>query len=273
MNEQQTQEQTGNHSSSTVTPDPLVYLDTFSASEFVKTYKRQSYKLLELKDGMHVLDVGCGPGDDAQAMAQFVGSSGGVVGVDNDQRMLTEARRRAVGKEVVVEFCLCDAHQLSFGDKVFDCCHAERIFQHLANPRQALTEMVRVTKTGGCIGVIEPDWETLVIDAVDRDTTRKIAHFICDQIVRNGWIGRQLPNLFRACGLTKIGVVASAMPLTDFVLADQLWGLRRNAERAGKAGIVSASDIAEWIEYLENAGKTNHFWGAVTGFAVSGQKP
>lgn len=273
MNGQQAQEQRWASVSSTAPPDQLLYLDTYSAAEFAQTYKRQLYALLQVREGHCVLDVGCGPGDDVRAMAQIVGWSGKVVGVDNDEKMITEARRRAADAGLSVEFHLCDVHQLTFEDGLFDRCHADRVFQHLEDPEQSLGEVVRVAKPGGRILVIEPDWETLVVDVPDRTITRKMAHFICDQIVHNGWMGRQLPNLFKACGLIEIGVVARAVPLTDFILADRLWGLRRNAERAREAGIVSASEAVEWIESLEQASQGNRFFGAVTGFAVFGQKP
>ena len=273
MKEHQAREQRWSNLGSTSSPDQLLYLDTYSAAEFARTYKRQSYELLQIQEGHCVLDVGCGPGDDARAMTKLVGCSGTVVGVDNDEKMITEARRRAADAGLSVEFTLCDVHQLTFDGNLFDACRADRVFQHLEDPQGALAEVIRVAKPGARIVVIEPDWETLVVDVPDRTITRKISHFICDQIMHNGWIGRQLPNLFKACGLLEIGVAASAVPLTDLILADRLWGLRRNAERARNAGLVSTSEAAEWVDNLEQAGQENRFFGAVTGFAVRGRKP
>jgi len=145
MNEQPVQEQAWASVSSMAAPDQLLYLDTYSAAEFAQAYKRQSYELLRAQAGHYVLDVGCGPGDDARAIAKIVGHSGQVVGVDNDEKMVAEARKRAAGMAgLSVEFCLCDAHQLAFDDNVFDCCRADRVFQHIEAPRQALAEVVRV---------------------------------------------------------------------------------------------------------------------------------
>jgi ubiquinone/menaquinone biosynthesis C-methylase UbiE len=273
MNKQQAQEHSWANIGSRGAPDQLLYLDTYSSAEFALRYKQQSYELLQVHGGHCVLDVGCGPGDDVRAMAEIVGDSGKVVGVDCDEKMIVEARRRAADAGLSVEFYLYDAHQLAFDDDLFDRCYADRVFQHLKDPQQALGEVVRVAKPRGRLMVIEPDWETLVIDLPDRTITRKITHFICDQIVRNGWMGRQLPNLFKACGLIEISIIARTVPLTDFKLADRLWGLRRNAERAREAGVVSESEVNGWIESLEQARQGSRFFGAVTGFAVCGQKP
>ncbi len=254
-------------------PDPLHYLDTYSAADFAQAYKRLSYELLQVLPGYHILDVGCGPGDDVRALAQLVGASGKVIGIDHNERMISEARQRAENTGLPVEFYLCDVASLPFEQHTFNACRADRIFQHLENPQRALTEIIRVAKPGARILVMEPDWETLVVDLPDRSTTRKIANFICDRILRNGWIGRQLPNLFRICGCEEIGVTANAVPLTDFSLADFLWGLRRNAERACDAGVVSESEMKSWSESLEQASQAHRFFGAVTGFAVCGTKP
>ncbi len=211
--------------SPTGAPDRLLYLDTLSATEFAQAYKRQSFELLDVQEGGWVLDVGCGLGDDVRMLAQRVGRTGRVLGVDNDAAMVAAARQRGSGKTLPVAFHLGDVHHLAFREDVFDCCRADRVFQHLEDPRQALAEIVRVARPGARIVAIEPDWETLVVDVADRATTRKITNFTCDRMVRNGWIGRQLPNLFRAYGLAEIGVAAGAVPLTDFTLADRLWGL------------------------------------------------
>jgi ubiquinone/menaquinone biosynthesis C-methylase UbiE len=273
MDNHQTREQAWSSMSPTSVPDPLLYLDTLNATDFAKAYKRQSFEVLDIQEGHWILDVGCGPGDDVRMLAQLVGQTGKVVGIDNDEEMITEARKRAAGKALPVEFYLCDAHRLIFGDGVFDCCRADRVFQHLENPQQALAEVVRVVKSGARIAVIEPDWEMLVIDVADRVTTRRIVNFVCDRIVHNGWMGRQLPNLFKVCGLTEIGVAAGTLPLTDFTLADRIWGLRRNAKRAEIAGVVSASEATRWIENLEYANQNGRFFGASTGFTVWGRKP
>jgi trans-aconitate methyltransferase len=56
------------------TNDPDYYirfLDQASADESFQAYKRHSFALLDLQPGRHVLDVGCGTGEDARAMASL----------------------------------------------------------------------------------------------------------------------------------------------------------------------------------------------------------
>lgn len=153
------------------------YLDAAGEQERVQAFKQRSFALLEAKAGAHLLDVGCGTGDDVRTLAQIVGSTGRVVGVDTSETMVSEARKRAEGLNLPVEYYVGDAQQLDFPANTFDGCRAERVLQHVAHPRQALAEMVRVARPGGRIVVLDPDFETLIIDAEDRALTRKLLNF------------------------------------------------------------------------------------------------
>jgi SAM-dependent methyltransferase len=231
-------------------PDRVLYLDTFGQVDFVQHSKQQTFALLELAPGAQVLDAGCGTGDDARALAAHVGLDGMVIGVDNDPRMVAEAERRAAGAERNVQFLLGDLHQLELPDASFDACRADRVFQHLADPRQALAELVRIARPAGRIVVSEPDWGTLVIDSVDREVTRRFCHYLCDTVVRNGWIGRQLRGLFLEAGLEDIVVFTGTLSLTSYQMADRLWGAgaehspcrcrRGHRGRSGRALAVGA---------------------------------
>ena len=78
-------------------PEAFVkYLDTVTGLEAAQAYKQRSYELLNLKPGHRVLDVGCGTGDDVCAMAKIVGLSGRVVGIDNSEVMIAEAKKPSV---------------------------------------------------------------------------------------------------------------------------------------------------------------------------------
>src|SRR5579875_1960914 len=98
-------------------PDYFIrFLDEASADESFQAYKQHSFKLLELQPGQHILEIGCGTGEDAQAMAQRVVPGGRVVAVDSSRHMIAVARQRAEGCGLPVEFHAADAHRLPFAD-------------------------------------------------------------------------------------------------------------------------------------------------------------
>ena len=51
--------------------------------------------LMHIELGHRIPDVGCGPGTDTVPLAQTVGPSGLVVGIDYDQEMIATADQRA----------------------------------------------------------------------------------------------------------------------------------------------------------------------------------
>ncbi|MFL6222819.1 MAG: hypothetical protein ACJ75K_08300 [Actinomycetes bacterium] len=61
--------------------------------------------------------------------------------------------------------------------------------QDVLDAGQALSEMIRVTRKGGRVVDFDFDWDTLIIDHPDKETTRTIVPPYSDPI-RNGWIGR-----------------------------------------------------------------------------------
>ncbi|MFN8493086.1 MAG: methyltransferase domain-containing protein [Caldilineaceae bacterium] len=253
-------------------PSPILYMDTMRATEFSQFYKQHTYSLLRLAAGMTVLDVGCGTGDDVRALSQVVGNTGKVVGIDTSETMISEARARSEPGILSVDFRQADVHHLPFGADSFDRCRADRVFQHLEQPQQALQEMCRVLRPEGLVVISEPDWETLVIDGVALALLQKFVGFICSRIVKNARIGRQLPNLFKAAGLQQVTVTAGAFAITDYTLANKLWGLERNALRAMQANVFTQAEYAEWLTTLQQAGQADRFFGSATGFSVSGQK-
>jgi ubiquinone/menaquinone biosynthesis C-methylase UbiE len=190
----------------TVDPKFFVrFVDAANEMASVRACKRRMEALLQPRVGQRILDLGCGTGDDARALARLVAPGGRVVGVDNSEAMLAEARRRAVGLSLSLEYRLSDAQRLDLPDETFDGCRTERTFMHLEAPEQALAEMVRVARPGGKVVVFDFDWDTLLVDHPDPSLTRRILDLMADSL-RNGRIGRRLPGMFEEAGLGEISI-------------------------------------------------------------------
>ena len=249
----------------------VVYLDTVGGVAGVQAYKRRILSALQLRPGLHVLDVGCGTGDDLNAIAAIVGDAGRAVGLDVSEALLAEARKRAAAQGVTVELHAGDAHALPFADASFDVARTERVLQHVQDPARVLAEMVRTTRPGGRVVAAEPDWDTLIVDGADRSVTRRILHHRCDR-VRNGWIGRQLAALFRDAQLAQIGVSAEAVIVTDLAVADALYELRASARQAAAEAVVTAGEADDFIAALEGAAAARRFFTSMTGFVAVGAR-
>jgi ubiquinone/menaquinone biosynthesis C-methylase UbiE len=247
----------------------ISFLDAGNALEDVKSVKRVMLAQLELGDGMSLLDIGCGTGDDVRDLAQVVGRRGRVVGVDVSGAMIAEAKQRHATAALPLEFVAGDAQDLTFPDASFDCCRTERMLMHLDDPEKALAEMVRVVRPDGRVVVFDFDWDAVFVDSPYKETTRKIVHAFSDGI-KHGWIGRRLPRLFRAAGLTDIICVPHAVrPHCAF--AHRLFD--GHLAKAQQAGLLCADELVRWWQHLEQAEAAGQFHLGILGFIVGGRKP
>lgn len=70
---------------------PADYLNRLAESDLGRSYKSLVLNELGVQPGAIVVDLGCGPGADLVALADAVGSTGRVLGVDNDASAIAEA--------------------------------------------------------------------------------------------------------------------------------------------------------------------------------------
>ena len=101
----------------------------------------------DVRDGDRVLDVACGTGILARLADPLVGMKGSVVGVDINESMLNVAR----SKSNKIKWQKAPAEALPFPPLSFDRALCQFGLMFFEDPGQALSEMYRVTRPGGCI--------------------------------------------------------------------------------------------------------------------------
>lgn len=114
-------------------------------------------KAAGLKEGMRVLDVGCGVGDVSMLAARLVGPSGSVLAVDRSEAALAIAARRAAAHGLDwVEFANRDATTLPAQDK-FDAIVGRFVLLHFTDPTVLLKGLTPLLAPGGVIAFAEMD--------------------------------------------------------------------------------------------------------------------
>jgi ubiquinone/menaquinone biosynthesis C-methylase UbiE len=238
----------------------LDYLQT--VSEVLRPVKNRSYLLMQIEKEQKILDVGCGPGTDTINLAKLVGQLGQICGVDHDSEMIEKARQRAEQEEVSawVEHKCSDSKSLPYQDNYFDASRSERVFQHLLDPQSTLGEMVRVTKKGGWIVVVDSDWGTLSINSEDVDIERRLQRLYAEKALNNGYSGRRLYRLLKMQHLVKVLVEAHAINLTDYSLARKILLLDKLEQYALEGNIVTEEELLRWRTSLEEAAANDAFY-------------
>jgi len=250
-------------------PDFFVrFMDEAQKPAGIQASKRLMLEGMSLAPGQAVLEVGCGPGTDVFDLVDIVGPDGRLVGLDASEAMIAEARRRASERQLPVTFEVGEVQALPFPDAAFDACRAARLLEHLPDAARALSEMARVTRSGGRVVVFDLDWDTLIIDHPDKQTTRTIVLSYADSI-RNGWIGRQLPRLFKEQGLEVLSV-DPVQVFVHYVLAELFLG--SHLAELQKSRTLSPAQARRWWECLRQADEHGTLLISFTTFVVVGAK-
>lgn len=110
-----------------------------------------------VREGMTVVDFGCGPGFFTVNMAEMVGPGGKVFGVDLQQEMLAKVSEKIVGTDLEPRIVLHHCSPASTGlQEMVDFVLAFYVLHELPNQRDFFTEMASILKKQGKMLVVEP---------------------------------------------------------------------------------------------------------------------
>ena len=140
-----------------------------------------------ITEGMRVLDIGSGAGDVALTLAELVGPTGQVIGVDVNASILDTARQRAANVGMRnLEFIAGDARMLTFADK-FDAIVGRFVLMYMAEPGNAFAKLIIHLKPGGIAAFQEPEY-TLYPAFLHPDTPlmNQLIRWILDVFTHSG---------------------------------------------------------------------------------------
>ena len=200
-----------------------------------------------IREGMRVLDVGCGSGDVAFLLATLVGSDGEVVGIDHDAHALAIAAQRAAPapqpQPTFVQSTLLGLPAALGG---FDAIVGRRVLMYQADAVAAVRALARHLRPGGVMVFQEHD-TTMAPASLENFTLHRQAQgWLREMIAREGadlHIGFNLHGIFTQAGLKPASVRAECLVQTP----DNAYALghivRACLPRITALGVASNEDV------------------------------
>ena len=219
---------------------------------------------LGLGPGHRVADVGCGSGALLPLLAERVGPTGRVVGIDRDARLLAAAGEQTAAYPWV-ELVDADASTYDVGDTPLDAAHCRLVLLHQPAPQEFLAHLVAMVRPGGRVAVQDVDADgptgapTVLCHPPFPALERLGAAYLTASLRRGSDVhaGRKVLDRFRQAGLTELRTEAQAafVPLTDPRAATMLDLFARAdaAEQAERFGVMPAAEYDALLAEVRRA--------------------
>ena len=165
---------------------------------------------IDLAASARVIDVACGPLGIMHLLAQRVGPSGEVFGLDREPRMIAMAREVAAERGLALNLVEGDAAAAPLPEGTFDLVHARTLLINIINPEEIILGMKRLARPGGTVAVQEPDTTYWVCDPPHPAWDRLIAAYQTAYRLqgRDFAIGRRLGRLLNDAALENVNTHA-----------------------------------------------------------------
>jgi arsenite methyltransferase len=211
------------------------------------------------KPGERVLDIGTGPGFVANELADAVGPTGTILGVDISEPMLQLARRRCAEK-AWVQFEFGDATRLPVSDADFDIAVSVQIYEYIHDIEAALAELHRILRPGGRAAIITTDWRSIVWNAADEHRMQRVLAAFAEHCAYQD-LPRMLGPKLRTAGfaLTHQQVLPQFNPIYEQNLYSHRLAAGIRAFVPGRKG-VTEQEATEWMEDLQQLGEQGNYF-------------
>lgn len=234
--------------------------------------RAETRRLLALEPGESVLDIGSGPGFLVSEMADDVGESGQVHGVDIAPAMIAMAAERCADKPWI-SLQEAGATELPFEDASFDAIVTVQVFEYVDDIPGALLEVMRVLKPGGRALVIDSDMGSIVLNTADHARMARVLE-AWNEHMAHPYLPRTLAKQMKTAGfaLGNCGVI----PLLNLKHGPEYFSytMAKMVSQfvAGRQGITEAEARA-WAEEQEALAADDAYFYSMNRYYFLGRKP
>lgn len=219
--------------------------------------------LARLTSQSKVLDVACGPGLVALALAPDVAH---VTGLDLTPAMLAKAQELQREKGLTnLSWDAGRADSLPYADGSFDAVLTRYSFHHLLDPRRALAEMIRACRPGGRV-VVADVYTTTPEQSAEYDRLERLRDPSHTHALRL----EEFRALLSESGLFDIGEAFARLPIGLDELLNSSFSVEGGAGRIREAAIADAGHDRTGLGFHERGGRLFYSFPTVV---LAGSRP
>lgn len=170
-------------------------------SALIEPMTRRTFADAGIAAGMRILDLGSGAGDVCILLADMVGPSGSVIGLDLDPNVVAHARERvsAAGFRNIT-FAQCDFSAYA-PEKPLDAIVGRFVLMYQADPAVPLAALAKHLKRGGIVAFLEPWFMPM---PPSETVLGRVGRCVVETLRRSGAhldLGGRLHTVFTSAGL------------------------------------------------------------------------
>jgi ubiquinone/menaquinone biosynthesis C-methylase UbiE len=252
--------------------ESLVDILELRAADPQQRAMREAYfAQIELPPDAKVVEVGCGPGPVARALASWPGV-GEVLGVDPSPIFVAKARELA--RDVPrLTFIEGDGRALPLEDGSFDAVLFHTTLCHIPEPELALAESARVLRDDGLLVVFDGDYVTATVARGDFDPLQACVEATVDYLVHDRWLVRRLPKLVREAGFDVVRFGSHSYVEAPSSAGYMLAIIDRGADALVATGKVAADAAVALKAEARRRSDAGEFFGHIAYASLIAQKP
>lgn len=249
-------------------------LEARGAHAFFQDVLREYLDVMHIDAARSVLDIGCGTGVAARAIARRPQFSGKVTGIDLSPYLAQTAARLATeeGLSDRVAFRAGDTRSLDVPEGEFDAVVAHTLVSHLEAPLAVVKEAARVVKPGGMIGIFDGDYASVTFAFEDPEQGKNYDEKLISAVVTSPYVMRLMPRLLRAAGLEIVrsfSYVMAEIGAADFWLS----GIESFRRLAPQSGAMTEEEAEHWIAALKTSSEEGVFFGSSNYYTYIARRP
>ncbi|MDQ6912187.1 MAG: methyltransferase domain-containing protein [Verrucomicrobiota bacterium] len=219
-----------------------------------------------ITDGWRVIDIGAGPGYATADLAEIVGPTGAVLGIERSARFLEVARERCTRRGLTnVEFREGDLMELSLSNLNYDASWCRWVASFVSSPKNLVEKVAGALRKGGIAIFHEySDYETFCFMPI-RPAIENFRREVASSWRASGGepdVARQLPELLRDAGMRVREIRPRVITISPHDYAWQ-WPasfVEINVLRLQELGRLTSEQGAEALREFHEANRDPESW-------------